>query len=236
MEWSYSHLMSSSRRHRPGPGIGTLLKLLIAINVVVFIAWVQVPYDQLPFMADHFVVSAESLSDGRVWTLISTFFSHADATHLLFNMIGLYVFGQPVRQVVGDRGLLTLYMVGGLCASLGHITSSLLTGSPAGALGASGSVMAIAVVFACLFPQTTLLINFFIPIRAWLAVLLFIGIDLFGAMGVTSVDQVFDPGNRIGHAAHLGGAVFGLLYYLSQIRPRRIPGRNRRLRDQNPRP
>ena len=214
--------------------MGTLLKALIGLNIAVFVAWNRLSLDQLPLMADHFVVSAESLSNGRLWTLVTTFFSHADATHLLFNMIGLYVFGQPVRQVAGDRGLLTLYMIGGLCASLGHVASSLLTGSAAGALGASGSVMAIAVVFACLFPNTTLLLNFFIPIKAWLAVLIFIGIDVFGAMGVTSIDQVFDPANRIGHAAHLGGAAFGLIYYFSQLRPRIIAVNSSRLRDQDP--
>ena len=61
------------------------------MNIAVFVAWNQVGVAQLPLMADHFIVSTESLSSGRMWTLVTTYFSHADATHLLFNMFGLYV-------------------------------------------------------------------------------------------------------------------------------------------------
>ena len=196
------------------------MKALIGFNVLVFIAWNRVSEGSFPLMLDHFMLTNAGVWEGRVWTLLTTAFSHYDATHLLFNLIGLYVFGGPVRSVVGDKGLLQLYIGGGLCASFAHLLANLAAGVDAGAVGASGSVMAIAVVFAALFPQATLLLNFFIPIKAWLAVLLFIGIDLIGAFGVDSVDAALNPGVNIGHAAHLGGALFGGLYYWTRLRPR----------------
>jgi membrane associated rhomboid family serine protease len=212
--------MSNRYTERRDEGIGTLLKALIALNVVVFVAWNRLPPEQLSLMIDHFVLSNDRVFSGKIWTLFTCFVSHVDATHLLFNMFGLYVFGRPVRMVIGDKGILTLYIAGGLCASLGYILSGIITGVDPGAVGASGSVMAIAVVFATLFPNTTLLVNFFIPVKAWIAVILFIGIDLVGAFGITGIDQVLSPGINIAHAAHLGGAAFGLLYYTLRLRPR----------------
>jgi membrane associated rhomboid family serine protease len=196
------------------------MKALIGINILVFIAWNRSTGAAVPLLIDHFVLTGQGVLDGRVWTLLTTCFSHLDATHLLLNLLGLYVFGVPVRAVVGDKGLLKLYLLGGLAASFAHVLANLANGTDAGAVGASGSVMAIAVVFAALFPQVTLLLNFFIPIKAWLAVLLFIGIDLVGAFGVTGVDAVLSPGNNIAHAAHLGGALFGGVYYALWLRPK----------------
>jgi rhomboid-like protein len=204
------------------------MKALIAFNILVFIGWNRATNDSLPLMVEHFMLTNEGVFNGRVWTLITTCFSHYDATHLLFNMIGLYVFGGPVRAVVGDKGILQLYFAGGLCASLAHLGANLIAGVDAGAVGASGSVMAIAVVFAALYPQATLLLNFFIPVKAWLAVILFIGIDLIGAFGVDSVDAALNPGANIAHAAHLGGALLGGLYYWLRLRPRLLQASERR--------
>ena len=195
------------------------MKALIAFNILVFIGWNRATNDTFPLMVEHFMLTNEGVWNGRVWTLITTCFSHYDATHLLFNLIGLYVFGGPVRAVVGDKGLLQLYLAGGLCASIAHLGANIIGGVDAGAVGASGSVMAIAVVFAALYPQATLLLNFFIPVKAWLAVILFIGIDLIGAFGVNSVDAALSPGTNIAHAAHLGGALLGGLYYWLRLRP-----------------
>ena len=195
---------------------------LIAINIIVFIVWNRSPDPIFALLGDHFVLTIRNLQAWRVWTLVTTSFSHLDATHLLMNLIGLYVFGRPVRNALGDKELLKLYLAGGIVASIGHVIANLIHIVDVGAAGASGSVMAIAVVFAALFPKATLLLNFFIPIKAWLAVLLFIVIDLVGAFGVTSVDAVLNPGGNIAHAAHLGGAAFGGLYYLLWIRPKLV--------------
>ena len=82
-------------------------------------------------------------------------------------------------------------------------------------LGASGAVSAIAVVFACLYPRAWLLLNFFIPVPAALAVGFFFVLDLGG---------VLNPrGDMVAHAAHLGGALFGFVYWTFSVRPRLRP-------------
>jgi len=189
---------------------------LITVNVLVFVAWHALGRAGFDFMAAHFMVSVESVTSLRLWTLLTSAFSHVDAGHLLFNMLALYVFGRPVAEALGARALLHLYVAGALVASLGHVLFGLVGGSPNPALGASGAVMAIAVVFAALFPRATLLVNFFVPLRAPVAVALYVAIDLFGLIGGFG-----GAGGGVAHAAHLGGALYGLVYYLVRSRGRR---------------
>ena len=190
------------------PQNAAALWVLIALNAAVYAAW------QLWGLADpnqtmlaHFLVSPESVLSGRVWTLLTSAFSHVDPMHLLFNLIALYVFGRPVLLVLGSFRFTALYLAGGLAGSIGHVLFGLITGDGAAALGASGAVMAIAVPYGMWFPRQTLLINFFIPVPAWLAVLFFIGTDVLGLFGTSPFSMSDNP---VAHAAHLGGALVGL--------------------------
>ncbi|HHO51789.1 MAG TPA: rhomboid family intramembrane serine protease, partial [Deltaproteobacteria bacterium] len=71
-----------------------VLWILMGINVLVFVLWSQARGTVLEgLMAQHFLVSAESIAGFRIWTLLTSTFSHIDAGHLIFNLIGLYVFG-----------------------------------------------------------------------------------------------------------------------------------------------
>jgi rhomboid-like protein len=192
---------------------------LIAVNLLVFVAWTQARSGPLAeTLLLNFLCSVESVSSGRVWTLLTACFSQMDVSHLLFNMLALWVFGQDVGRALGSRTLLQLYVVGGIVSMLAHVAFGLVTGVDVPALGASGSVMAISVLFAALFPQRTLLIMFVVPMPAAAAVGLYILLDVFGIFG----------GGRgnIAHAAHLGGAAYGLLYWWLRIRrPPRVTAR-----------
>lgn len=214
---------SGPRRRRPysqrarGGDPARFVWGLIALNVAVFVLWHALGRGGVAFMAANFMVSVDSVASGRIWTLLTSAVSHVDAGHLLFNMIALYVFGRPVAEALGTRALLHLYVAGGLVASVGHVVFGLIGGSANPALGASGAVMAIAVVFAALFPRATLLVNFFIPLRAPIAVALYVAIDLFGLIGGLGGGA----GGGVAHAAHLGGAAYGLVYHLVWSRGRR---------------
>ena len=202
-----------------------VLWVLMGLNVLVYVAWQLADRNgsELAFkiLGENFLVSAPHLFSGRVWTLLTSEFSHIEPRHLLFNMIGLWVFGQAVHQVVRDVLMVHLYVVGAILASLAHVAYGLITGDATPALGASGAVMTFAVVYACLFPKRTLLVFFVIPMPAWVAVLLFLGIDLLGVAGTLN--------DRVAHMAHLGGAAYGLAFWALWLRKRvtRQPRRSR---------
>ena len=137
--------------------------------------------------------------------LISAGFLHADLMHLLFNMMTLYFFGPIVIEAFGDIGFLAVYFGSVL---LGNIFSLYLYKNQSwySAIGASGGVSGILFASIAMIPDLGIYF-FFIPIA--------IPGYLFGfAYFAYSVYMMLNPKqhDNIGHAAHLGGAFFGLLY------------------------
>ncbi len=192
----------------------TVVNALAMVNVVVFLVWIWegVP---LEVMAGHFLVSWEHLVAGRVWVLLTAVFSHVLLFHLLVNMIVLLSFGPPLERVMGPGKFLVFYLVAGAIGSLAHaLTSGFLIGMPGQpALGASSALAGVLLLFSLSFPKARVLLFFFIPLPAIVAALAFVAIDIWGL-----IMQVEGEGLPIGHGAHLGGAVTGILYYLARGR------------------
>jgi membrane associated rhomboid family serine protease len=140
------------------------------------------------------------LWDQQYYRLLSCGFLHLNWLHLLFNMLSLYSVGFAIELVFGLHMFLIIYLgsiVGGSLLSLylhrNHHSYR--------ALGASGGVCGIIFAFIFLFPGARMGF-FFIPLPGWLYAILFILVSFFGLRG--------QLGN-IGHDAHLGGAIIGLL-------------------------
>jgi membrane associated rhomboid family serine protease len=135
------------------------------------------------------------------YRLISSGFLHANWIHLLFNMLSLYSFGMYIELDVGLLAFLFIYLgsiVGGNLLSL-----YLHRYEDYRALGASGGVCGIIFAAIFLFPgMSMVLFPLPIPIPSWLYAILFIAVSFFGMR---------HRWGRIGHDAHLGGAIIGLL-------------------------
>lgn len=199
---------TSRRNHQNA--MQTLVGLIVA-NVVVFFLWSQarsVPAFGV-LLSEHFLVSAESLVGLRLWTVVTYAFSHIDFRHLLFNMLALYFFGRDIAQTYGSRALLELYVWGAVAGGVAHAAWTGLTGDGSPALGASGSVMAISAAFALVWPNRTILLNFFIPVPAWVLVVGYVALGITGAVG---------GGGNVAHAAHLGGLAAGAALWAMRFR------------------
>ena len=134
--------------------------------------------------------------------LISSGFIHADWIHFGMNMYVLYIFSDIVLLHIGSLSFTLLYLsslIGGnLLALLMHKNESNYR-----ALGASGAVSGIVFTSIILYPfgkMGLLFIPFMIP--SWLFGLLYIVFTIYAAKK--------NMGN-IGHSAHLGGAIIGLI-------------------------
>ena len=105
---------------------GKVLWTLIGTNVGIYFLWQFAinSYKQfgddhwLDFMAKNFIISPQHLSEGRIYTLITSVFSHKSLEHLGINMFVLYSFGQGVMEVVGTSRFLLLYFCAGIASSL----------------------------------------------------------------------------------------------------------------------
>lgn len=188
------------------------------INIGVFLAWQYAIYTQdIKFMGMNFLVSFSSLFYGRWWTLLTSVFSHNAFFHIFINMFVLNSFGPIVQQITGRKSFLIFYLIAGISGSLAHsLTSAYLIGEPnMPALGASGAIAGVILLFSLLFPDKKILLLGFVPLRAIWGALIFIGIDLWGL-----VAQTKGGGLPIGHGAHLGGALIGLITFFIMRRRR----------------
>ena len=164
---------------------------------------------------------------GEVWRLLTPVFLHSGLMHIFFNMLILYWAGQRVEEQYGSTEFVLFYLFSGIGANLIYLGAQLAGATDMGrAVGASGAVTAVLIVFACNWPHTQVRLYFFIPMPVWLVAVLFVGLDTVFAMST-----VPDPrGGRIAYFGHLGGAFVGLLYYQTGFEFRRIFARRQRAR------
>lgn len=187
---------------------------IIKLNLFVFFLWVVFgPFN--PMMKDTFLVSWNSIMEGRLWTLITSVFSHSMLFHLLINMFVFFGFGAMLENHLGRSAFLKFYLMAGLAGSIAHsAVSALLLGQPElMALGASGAVSGVIMLFSFMFPHEKILLLGLIPAPAMLGAVLFVGLDVWGLVAQTQGSTL-----PIGHGAHLGGALFGFLYYFLYLK------------------
>lgn len=196
----------------------TVVFTIIKLNIFVFVLWILSLTINPNFMVKNFLVSWSGLMAGRVWTLVTSVFSHNMFFHIFLNMYAFFGFGTVVENAFGARRFIKFYLTTGVIASLSHcFVSAFLLGEPQlPALGASGAVSGVIILFSLMFPQERIFLMGFIPIPAFTASALIVGLDIWGL-----VAQARGGSLPIGHGAHLGGAFYGVFYYLVFIRKRR---------------
>ncbi|MCE9522772.1 MAG: rhomboid family intramembrane serine protease [Alphaproteobacteria bacterium] len=191
--------------------------IFLVLNAGVFVLWLVL--GQSAFMIDHFLVSWDALAAGRVWTLVTSEFSHLLFLHFFLNMYVLASFGPIVEATIGSGRFLVFYLLAAIVASVSHAgVSAFVLGQPElPALGASGAISGVILLFSFMYPQARILLFGLIPTPALVGALAFVGLDIAGLIW-----QAEGGGLPIGHGAHLGGAATGVLYYLLVIRPLRM--------------
>lgn len=164
---------------------------------------------------DQFLVSWDYLMAGKVWTLITSVFSHNMFFHIFINMYAFYGFGLVTESVLGKARFLRFYLIAGVISSFAHciVSYGLLRQPELPALGASGAISGVIMLFSLMFPKEKILLLGIIPMPAMTAAVVFVGFDVWGLISQTQGSTL-----PIGHGAHLGGALYGLIYYFVSIR------------------
>ena len=166
---------------------------LIIINVIVYIVtWVSddafYKLGLIPYLLGE-----------KPWTIITSMFTHANFTHILFNMIALFFFGRTLTMLLGSNRFMLIYFVGGLA---GNIIFWLVNMSSGVILvGASGAVYAIAGALVVMVPRMRIALWGIIPMPLWVFVVIFLVILSLPSFAGTSVAW----------QAHFGGLAAGLI-------------------------
>jgi membrane associated rhomboid family serine protease len=161
------------------------------------------------------VYSTERILQGEAWRLLTCVFLHADLWHLAFNMLVLWWAGSRIEELYGRTEFTCFYLFSGAFANLIRFALEAANVLPPSlALGASGAVMAVLVLYAFHDPYHKVSLFFVVTVPLWFCVVLYIAFDLLGALGMGR--------DGIGHVAHLGGALFGFLYWRTSFRFHRL--------------
>ena len=200
----------------PPPRRSLAVPAVVAVNVAVFVLWLLARDSKglERFLELNFLLSLGHVLSLRPWVLLTAAFSHYELWHLLFNMMAFASFGRLFEQVWGPARFLRFYLAAAVVSSVTHCLLSLLGWPDVPALGASGAISAVVIVFTLVFPKEKILLFGIVPLPAWFATGGFVLWDLWGL-----VAQRGGGGMPIGHGAHLGGAAFGLAYWLAVVRP-----------------
>ena len=195
---------------------GNMLTRIILVNIAIFafvkLVFVFTTYGNvtaihsniLDFLGLH--TSTPKIYT-HFWGWFTHMFFHEGTWHLIWNMVLLYWFGRIVGDFLGDERMLPLYILGGLSGALFCVGFEFfMPGSSGGttiAWGASAAVMCMLLTAAMVSPDYHLHLLLIGPVKLkWIA-LAMLFFDLIGTAG---------QANTGGHFAHLGGAMFGILY------------------------
>jgi rhomboid family protein len=193
----------------PGP-VTPAVKILLWSNVAMFLAtW------GFPTLIDYLGLIPERIVEHRwIWQPVTYMFLHDPQrlTHILFNMLGLWMFGVELERMWGTRFFVKYYAVTGIGAGLTTVVASLLP-YPAFAdiyraktIGASGALYGLLVAYAIYFPNRPILMFLLFPVPAKYFVMIIGAIAFLASAG----------GNTsIAETTHLGGLVIGYLYLRS---------------------
>jgi membrane associated rhomboid family serine protease len=151
---------------------------------------------------EKYIFHPERILAGKeYYRLVTSAFLHANWRHLGLNMLSLYLFGGPVEFFVGKAQFLLIYfgaVIGGDLLSLfvhrHHEYRS---------YGASGGVCGIIFAYLLLFPGSSIGM-YYLPVHVpgWLYAICYLLASFYGMK---------EHRDNVGHDAHLGGAIIGLL-------------------------
>ena len=206
---------------------------IIAINVAVFvIGKIIASIAHVDYFSEYGNFNTlDAFLRVEVWRFITFQFLHANLSHILFNMIGLYFFGPMVERYLGSRRYLAYYLICGISGAgmyfvlnflgllvaitLGpgvlHALPFLLYDPKVGMgvhtplIGASAGVFGVLMAGAYIAPKATVML-LFPPIPMKLRTL------AYALVGIAFFVVLTQGRNAGGQAAHIGGAIAGYFF------------------------
>lgn len=157
-------------------------------------------------------VPAKIIAGRNLYTLFTSMFLHGGWSHLIGNMLFLWIFGDNIERAIGNFRFLLFYLTGGIFAALVHC--AVLTYSQIPSVGASGAIAAVLGAYLVMFPSSKIKIFFllffsvfrvsaFVFLIIWIAQQLVAGWALLGP-------RTSDT-SGVGYWAHIGGFAFGIV-------------------------
>jgi membrane associated rhomboid family serine protease len=161
------------------------------------------------YMPGYLPLSAEGLTHGYIWQLVTYQFMHAGWLHLFLNAWVIFMFGRELESLLGGKKFLALMFSSGIVGGVFQVLVALVWpqyfGGPV--VGASACAFGLIAAYAMMFPhrELQLLLLFVFPVTLRAKTL------LIGSV-VLAVAGIAFPMDNVANAAHLGGMVMGWFF------------------------
>jgi membrane associated rhomboid family serine protease len=200
------------------PPFTKAVKWLIGINVAIYFGLLLLGLANRELAAEIELIGSlipAAVAHGYVFQVITYAFLHDphSITHILFNMLILWMFGSQIEMDFGTRQFLEFYfwcLIGAALVTIGVSYMTFIGGNPAQpTIGASGALFGIYAAFGMLHGEQEIMM-FPIPITmkakyfVWILVVVTVALALAQASGSRSAS--------VAYTAHLGGLLFGYIY------------------------
>lgn len=203
--------------------ITPMVRNLIVINVVIWVVFQLLleGYGGIHFTRYFALYPGKFIYEFFVWQPITYMFLHSlQVTHILFNMLMLWMVGGELEQRWGKKFFLAYYLISGAGAAVIYCfvigIYSAFTGSQQGlvipVVGASGGIFGLLLAYGILFGERMTNFMMVFPMKAKHFVMLLAGIEILSILssGVT--------GGEVAYLAHIGGLLSGYLALLGWTR------------------
>jgi membrane associated rhomboid family serine protease len=181
-----------------------LMALLLAFAVVFVLQMVVPPFQA--FALDCLALDTHAfLGRLHLWQAVTSMFLHGSVCHFLSNMVFLWFFGSLLANAWRAREFLVYFFTCGIVASLCFFAfNALRTPAAVKGLGASGAVMGLMIACAMVYGDRVVFAFFMIPMKLKYFVAIALAVDVLAVCATVQ--------DGVGHAAHLGGAICGVVY------------------------
>ena len=192
------------------------IKILVSVNFGIYILQ-SVSGKEDVFFRLFGLVPSTFISDLMLWQPFTYLFFHAPfyssvgISHILLNMLGLWVFGRELEEAWGKTKFLRYYFTTGIGSGL--ITYFFQISSDNPVIGASGAVYGILLAYGISYPNRMLYIWGLIPVRSMWLVIIMGSIAFFGLLG---------NADGISNVTHISGMLIGYVLLKKKWRWRDI--------------
>ena len=192
------------------------IKIIVSVNFAIYILQSFSGKEDVFFRLFGLVPSS-FISSLMVWQPFTYMFFHAPfytsvgISHILLNMLGLWVFGRELEEAWGKNNFLRYYFITGIGSGLITFLFNMNSDDPV--IGASGAVYGILLAYGVSYPNRMLYIWGLIPVRSMWLVIIMGAIAFFGLLGNT---------DGISHVTHISGMIIGYILLKKKWRWRDI--------------
>jgi membrane associated rhomboid family serine protease len=206
--------------------ISPMVKILMIANVAIwFVFQILLEKFGVPFTTYFSLVPSEVVYGFQIWQPFTYMFLHSNSvTHILFNMLMLWMMGTELEQRWGKNYFLFFYLGSGVGAAIIYILGMVgfyfikpeMTGLLVPVVGASGAIFGLMLAYGVLFGERMVYFFGVFPVKAKIFVL------IMGAIQVASMLTVDVAGGDVAYLCHLGGLIAGYLLLIGSARFQRF--------------